>query len=76
EHEVREQLGADHILGIWPLPSAKHIFSHIEWHMTGYLVQIEAKTSAYLMVDKIELAEIYPLPNAFQVYTKYILGQS
>ncbi len=26
---------------ILPLASAKHVFSHIEWHMTGYLVLVE-----------------------------------
>ena len=34
--------------GIEPLPAAKHIFSHVEWHMTGYelLVDELEKTSA------------------------------
>lgn len=26
---------------IQPLGEAKHIFSHIEWHMTGYAVRVE-----------------------------------
>ncbi len=26
---------------IQPLPEAKHIFSHVEWHMTGYAVLVE-----------------------------------
>ena len=26
---------------IRPLPSAKHVFTHVEWHMTGYLVLVE-----------------------------------
>ena len=28
-------------LRIQKLPAAKHIFSHIEWHMTGYAVKVE-----------------------------------
>ena len=28
-------------LRIQELPTAKHIFSHIEWHMTGYAVKVE-----------------------------------
>ena len=33
---------------VLPLPEGKHIFSHIEWHMTGYelLVDELEKTSA------------------------------
>lgn len=26
---------------IMPLPTAKHVFSHVEWHMTGYRVEVE-----------------------------------
>ncbi len=31
-------------VSVLPLPSAKHIFTHIEWHMTGYLVRVRNYT--------------------------------
>lgn len=27
-------------LRVEPLPVAKHIFSHVEWHMTGYMIRV------------------------------------
>lgn len=29
------------IKSITPLPAAKHVFSHVEWHMTGYRVVLD-----------------------------------
>ena len=29
-------------LRVEPLDAAKHIFSHVEWQMKGYLVRVEA----------------------------------
>lgn len=55
---------------------AKHIFSHVEWHMTGYRILTEKIPSAYLSVEKQEIFEKYPLPNAFCAYTKLIRGES
>lgn len=26
---------------VTPLPAAKHVFSHVEWHMTGYRVVVD-----------------------------------
>lgn len=62
------------------LPGAKHIFSHVEWHMTGYRIRLEEGTdAAYFAGDafwaeKQELSEVYPLPGAFQAYTRFICG--
>lgn len=38
---------------IHPLEPAKHIFSHVEWHMSAYLVWIEdpVYTGEYLFVE-------------------------
>lgn len=59
---------------IEPLPSAKHIFSHVEWHMTGYRVSLkDAGLEGYLLVEKEELKVKYALPNAYMAYTKLVL---
>ena len=34
-----------HVSGIEPLQKAKHIFTHVEWHMTGYLIHAETNKS-------------------------------
>lgn len=58
---------------ITALPEAKHIFSHVEWHMTGYRVLLkEGIPAGYINAKKDELRTIYPLPNAFGRYTKLI----
>ena len=59
------------------LPPAKHIFSHIEWHMAGYAVKVEepqeeggARDSLFF-VDREEMEKTYSIPSAFGAYTGY-----
>lgn len=55
------------------LPDAKHIFSHVEWHMAGYRICLKQKTpNPDIFVSIQELRSRYPLPNAFNAYTKLI----
>ena len=69
-------------LQILPLPDAKHIFSHVEWHMTGYVVKIAEPETAFdrelIFVETQEAQEHYPMPAAFAAYASYMdlrLGQ-
>lgn len=64
-------------LGLEPLrieaaESAKHIFTHVEWHMTALAVGVaepdRALPEPYRLVSPRELAERYPLPSAFSAY--------
>lgn len=62
---------------IEPLPASKHIFSHVEWHMTGYRVELsdelpEGTFEDFLWVTPEEVKKTYSLPNAFKAYTKLI----
>lgn len=60
-------------LYIQPLPSAKHIFTHIEWHMQGWLIRIPGDTeSQEVFANAGELREVYALPSAFQPYLEGI----
>ena len=61
-------------LRIEPLPDAKHIFSHIEWHMNGYLIRIDetAPDGKWLFADIDELDHKYAIPTAYQAYRKQI----
>jgi A/G-specific adenine glycosylase len=73
------------------LPEAKHIFSHIEWQMTGYMVLVEdleeadrsaghaaPENEGVLFIEPQHTEREYPIPAAFAAYTKYLsirLGQ-
>ena len=58
---------------IQKLEEAKHVFSHVEWHMTGYRIQVAgAFPPEYIVVDKKELETVYALPNAFARYRELI----
>lgn len=62
---------------IEPMGKAKHIFTHVEWHMTGYLIRIgkmaeDFNGSSYLWADRDEIFHRYTLPNAFSVFKKYV----
>lgn len=52
--------------------TSKHIFTHKEWLMNGYLLVIEEPKDDFLFVTREELLEIYSIPTAFKAYTKYI----
>ncbi len=57
------------------LPSAKHIFSHIEWHMNATLYRLPANTHLpdnYVAVTYQEQAAGYALPSAFRAYTSLL----
>lgn len=57
------------------LPEAKHIFSHIEWHMTGYEVTVDEleKTNekGFLFIHPEQIKKEYSIPSAFEKYTEY-----
>ncbi|MBC8584078.1 A/G-specific adenine glycosylase [Youxingia wuxianensis] len=57
------------------LGKAKHIFSHVEWHMTGYGVYLEEENFPWedaVWASARELGESYALPTAFKAYTGQI----
>ena len=57
---------------IEPLPAAKHIFSHIEWRMSGYSVCVgsaEAPADC-VWASREQLQNEYTLPGAFKAYKK------
>lgn len=70
-------------LRILPLCSAKHIFSHVEWQMIGYMVLVEEpddteQKGGLLFVEPSLTEREYPIPAAFAAYTEYLsikLGQ-
>lgn len=55
-----------------PLPAAKHIFTHREWHMTGYAVQAKQPFGNFVWVTLQQLSADYTLPSAFKIYTELL----
>ena len=55
-------------LAVEPLPEARHIFTHVEWHMTGWRVTLPALPSAFTPASISEIRERYAVPNAFRAY--------
>ena len=67
------------------LEDAKHIFSHIEWQMQGYVILVEEAGFAenpvpekadvmgqLIFVDAEKSQEKYAIPSAFAAYVKYM----
>ena len=62
-------------LRIERLSDAKHIFSHVEWHMAGYLIRVEEleeQSSGILFAETADFQENYPMPSAFAAYMEYL----
>ena len=58
------------------LPAAKHIFSHIEWHMGGIALRLPAQAApaGCVWASREELRTTYTLPGAFAAYKDRMLG--
>ncbi|MFR2561316.1 MAG: NUDIX domain-containing protein [Anaeromassilibacillus sp.] len=50
------------------MPAAKHIFSHVEWHMTGYWVDLTERPEGFTWAGRETLQQEYALPSAFRAY--------
>ena len=57
-------------ISVFPLPAAKHIFSHVEWHMTGYDIEVESLEYLPSPLFTTHLSEVdrYSIPNAFDAF--------
>ena len=69
------------VRSIAPLPPARHVFTHIEWNLTGWEVYVEETNDALLCaaaddapsvllwVRRADLADTYGIPAAFGYFT-------
>ncbi len=75
-------------LGLTPirirkLGNAKHIFSHVEWHMTGYEILVDEleksmtaagrEKNGIIFAGIRQLQEEYPMPSAFEAYVPFYI---
>ncbi len=64
------------VLRILPLEDARHIFTHKEWHMKGFLVQVDelerhpisGEGAQWIYARPEETQAGYPIPSAFEAY--------
>ncbi len=64
------------------LPEATHIFSHVEWHMTGCRLRLKAEAEplweeqalleGYFLAPRRELTGKYAIPKAFWAYERLL----
>lgn len=68
-------------LGLEPLrvkkmETAKHIFSHVEWHMISYQILVEPfdhiDKDDFLLASEAEIRETYSIPSAFGAFFKML----
>lgn len=45
----------------------KHIFTHIEWHMTCFYIECNHQANSFVWASRRELADQYALPTAFRI---------
>lgn len=77
--EYLKQLGLQP-LHIRKLEDTKHIFTHKEWHMSGYVIRVdelckpgnENSAADLLFIDPVETKSNYPIPSAFAAYADYM----
>ena len=66
-----EKLGLSPI-GITPCVDAVHIFTHIEWHMTGYAAECMTPFENFVWKTPEEILGEYAIPSAFRAYIQYV----
>lgn len=59
-------------LSVTPLPDAKHLFTHIEWRLSGYRIECNNECDDFLWVTASELSKSYAVASAFRAYRKLI----
>ena len=63
-------------LRITPLPEARHIFTHIEWRLRGYLVRVAARENAkqegLIFVNGVSEEDTFAIPSAFSAFAGYM----
>lgn len=58
-----------------PLPAAKHVFSHVEWRMTGWELSVceQPAPDGFAWASPARLEADFALPGAFRTYKKRML---
>ena len=60
-------LGFQGVRLLRPLPDSKHVFTHLVWHMRGWLAECDVAPEGYVAVAQADLNAL-PFPSALRVY--------
>ncbi|MCF0106246.1 MAG: A/G-specific adenine glycosylase [Holdemanella sp.] len=55
------------------IPSYTHIFSHVEWHMDAYMIEVKEEFDGFVHIETIE--KEYAIPSAFAPFFKEVKGR-
>lgn len=51
-----------------PFVEAKHVFTHLEWHMHSFEIAISTPSDRFVWASPAELRTLYALPSAFRAF--------
>lgn len=60
-------------ISIVPLHDSKHIFTHKEWHMNGWMIFLAKHKDEGIWASQKEVLETYAIPTALKVYKEACL---
>ena len=58
------------VLSIKLCGEAKHVFTHVEWHMRGFLVELGTELPGFFWKTPEEIGRDCPIPTALRYYQK------
>lgn len=72
--ETRQALAARgwQVSSLLSLRPAKHVFTHVEWHMNGYYIELANQPEELTFVSPSALRAEYALPSAFRAFLSVI----
>ena len=62
-------------LTVAPCGEAKHVFTHVEWHMQGWRIELPAELPGLVWETAEEICARYSVPTALKAYMKVISEQ-
>ena len=60
------------VLSCVPCGEARHVFTHVEWHMTGFRVELKREAEGLVWRSAAEIREAYSIPTALRAYQKQL----
>lgn len=74
DKEILSQLSEQGLepLSLEPWGEAKHLFTHVEWRMRGFLIPCANASDTYVWRTPEELRQSHAIPSAFRFWTKRI----
>ena len=58
------------VIGMEPCGEARHVFTHVEWHMRGFYAELAKELPGFLWKTSEEIRRDCPIPTALKYYQK------